>query len=399
MEDPATYNTQPLAAIYLDYQASTPLDPDVFEAMRSWFLDDYGNPHSNEHAFGWRAQRAVETAREQVANCVSAEAEAIVFTSGATESNNLVLFGVAARRAPTRDTIIVSAIEHSSVLESARELERRGLRVIELAVDREGSVRLDLLDEALTDRVLLVSIGAVNNEIGTFQDLGAIGDRCRAVGALFHTDAAQALTTSDLQLGLGPVDFASLASHKAYGPKGIGALYIASGVAGSLTPMLYGGGQQRGLRAGTLPTPLCVGFGTACAKLKQIRNREQGNIRRMRDDLLERLRRIIPGLSLNGPALRHAGNLNIRLDGVDTQEVVHALQPRVACSTGSACHSGSDGPSHVLIAIGLSHEEARASLRLSLGRFTTDLEVAEAAEALAAVLSAPSSRAHVLAAT
>lgn len=352
--------------------------------MRPWFLEDYGNPHSTEHAFGWRAHRAIDCAREQVGDLIGVAAEDILFTSGATESNNLVLFGATKRRPQGRDTILISSIEHASILEPARQLRDAGIRVFEIAVDCNGYLQLDALDELLTDRVFLVSVGFVNNEIGTVQDVVAIGDRCRAVGALFHTDAAQALAAISLWPENPPFDFASLASHKAYGPKGIGGLYIAPGAAQYLSPLLLGGGQQRGLRAGTLPTPLCVGFGAACAKLKQVGKQEEQVVRHMRDEFLKNLRRSIPGIMLNGPLEpRHPGNLNVRFKGVDARDVIQLLQPRIACSTGSACQSGIDEPSHVLLAIGLSHEEAVSSLRFGVGRFTIEREIVEAADALA----------------
>lgn len=367
-------------AIYLDYQASTPLDPEVFAAMEAWFLSGFGNPHSAEHAYGWRAARATEEARASIAALIHAEPEDIVFTSGATESNNCVILG-AAQRAADRDTILVSAIEHSSIFAPARHLASRGFRVLEIPIDSTGQVRCDDLEELLSTRVLLVSVGAVNNEIGSIQDLQRVGECCHEVGALLHTDAAQALAACELPLGRLPVDFASLSSHKAYGPKGVGALYIAPGNSQHLEPLLHGGGQENGLRAGTLPTPLCVGFGAACEKLMHIGKQERVAVRQLRDFLCERLLRGLPDAQLNvSTSLGHPGNLNFRLNGIDARDLIQALQPVVACSTGSACHSGTEEPSHVLRAIGLPLESARASLRISIGRFTQKSELERAAK-------------------
>lgn len=372
----------PATAIYLDFQASTPVDPSVADSMCEWLRRGRGNPHSAEHAFGWAAREAVERARESVAALVHTDAQDIVFTSGATEANNLALFGVAARAPEGRDTILVSAIEHASVLEPARALQGQGMRIVELPVDQEGRVQLDVLDCMLSNRVLLVSVGAVNNEIGTIQDLKAIGERCRAAGALLHTDAAQALSACGLPLGTLPVDLASLSSHKAYGPGGIGALYVAPGHETRLSPQILGGAQQRGLRAGTLPTALCVGFGQACEILASTGTIERARIALLRDHLWQLLKAAIPGVTLNGPpdsSARHPGNLNVAFGQLDARDIVQWLQPGLACSTGSACHSGSEEPSHVLSAIGNDERRARSSVRLSLGRQTTSNDVERAA--------------------
>ena len=382
------------APIYLDFQASTPIDPAVADAMCESIRGRCGNPHSNEHAFGWAARDAVERARTSVASLVDAEPEEIVFTSGATEANNLALFGVADCAPTGRNTILVSAIEHSSILEPARALSSRGFRVVHIPVGIDGVLDLVALDEELDKSVLLVSVGAVNNEIGVIQNLNAISERCRAVGALFHTDAAQALCAEHLSFRGIPVDLASLSSHKAYGPAGIGALYVAHGLDARISPQILGGSQQRNLRAGTLPTALCIGFGQACRLLSTHGPDERSRVAALRDRLWQSLNVSIRGLALNGPTafdLRHPGNLNIALEGVDAQDLIQRLQPELACSTGSACHSGTESTSHVLRAIGLSESRARASLRLSLGRQTTNDEVDRAAQLVAEAVEAATS--------
>ena len=375
------------SSIYFDFQASTPIDVPVADVMCEWIRDCCGNPHSTEHSIGWAARDVVEAARSAVASLVQADPDDVVFTSGATESNNLALFGVADRAPASRETILVSAIEHSSVLEPARALATRGFHVVELPVDPEGRLCFASLDRALSERVLLVSIGAVNNEIGVCQDLQAIGDRCRSVGALFHTDASQALTAHALPLGTLPIDLASLSSHKAYGPPGIGALYVAPGRVDRLAPQILGGTQQRGLRAGTLPTALCAGFGRACEILENSGAEERVQIAILRERLWRILAAAVPGIELNGPtdfALRHPGNLNIAFHGIDARDLIQRLQPDIACSTGSACHSGSEEPSHVLTALGLDEQRSRSSVRLSIGRQTTSDEVERAASLIAA---------------
>lgn len=382
------------APIYLDFQASTPIDPAVADAMCASIRGRCGNPHSAEHAFGWAAREVVERARVSVAALVGAEPEEVVFTSGATEANNLAVFGVAERAPNGRDTVLISAIDHSSVLEPARALASRGFRVVELAVDTDGRLDLAALDQELSQRVLLVSVGAVNNEIGVIQDLHAIGERCRSVGALFHTDAAQALCAEKLSLRDMPVDLASFSSHKAYGPAGIGALYVAQGCDARISPQILGGSQQRNLRSGTLPTALCTGFGQACELLSLHAPVERLRVAALRDRLWQSLSAKIRGISLNGPsdfALRHPGNLNIAVEGVDAQDLIQRLQPEMACSSGSACHSGTETASHVLSALRLSDRRARASLRLSIGRQTTIDEVDRAVTLFAQAVEAATS--------
>lgn len=371
--------------LYFDHQATTPVDPIVLESMRPYFSEWYANPHSAEHALGRTAQGAIETARSRIAACIGCDAQDLIFTSGATESNNLAILGTAKGHRLDRDTILVSAVEHASVIEAARA---SGLKVELLPVDVQGHVLLHELDARLTDRVRLVSVGFVNNEIGTIQAVTEIGERVQRGGALFHVDAAQALTAVTMRAHEMPIDFLSLSSHKSYGPKGIGALYIAPGRHGLLRPLIHGGGQEQGLRAGTLPTPLCVGFGAACGLIVERGQAERVAVRARRDALFDELKRKIPDVTLVGPVdARHPGNLSLQMPVTDARDLVQAVQRELACSTGSACHSGSELPSHVLISIGMTTMEARQVLRLGVGRFTTERECELAADILASALA------------
>ncbi len=367
--------------LYFDYQASTPLDGRVFEAMRPFYETAFGNPHSGEHLHGQSAFAAIEIARNEIAGCIGAEGEDMIFTSGASEANNLAILGAARAHSGRRTKILVTNIEHSSVLESA---SNSGLEIIYIPVNYEGQVDLAFIESALSDRVLLMSVGMVNNEIGTVQDIARIANLVQGSGALFHVDAAQALTGSSISVSDYPVDFVSLSSHKAYGPKGIGALYIAPGKRANLRPLIFGGGQEHGLRAGTLPTPLCVGFGAACSIIRQSGKLERSSVAARRDYFLDRIRARIPGTMLVGPdKFRHVGNLSLKMPINDARDLVQIISPALSCSTGSACHSGADEPSHVLTSIGFPVTEARKVIRLSLGRFTSSADCDDAAEVLA----------------
>ena len=363
--------------VYFDYQATTPTDPRVLEAMLPYFTDQFGNPHSTQHARGRAAAAAVEQAREQVAELIGATRPEIVFTSGATEANNLALRGVLGSQASRRWHVITCQTEHPSVLEVARQLEREGGRVTYLPVRPNGLIDLGELAQAIDAETVLVSIMAVNNEIGVIQPLAAIGELCRARGVLFHTDAAQAAGKIPLDVERQHIDLMSLSAHKLYGPKGIGALYVRRGL-GRLEPVLRGGGQERGLRSGTLPTPLCVGFGVACAIVQRELSSEAERLTELRKALLAGIQQRVPGVILNGdPDQRSPGNLNLSFPypGVDGESLLLEL-PELAVSTGSACASASSEPSHVLRALGRDDELADASLRFGLGRFTTQEEVA-----------------------
>ena len=377
--------------IYLDHQATTPTHPDVLAAMRPWLTEAFGNPHSSDHALGWKSSQAVDKAAEQVARLIGADADEIMFTSGATESNNMALLGLARRAVGgKRRRVLVSAIEHKSVLAVGRVLEEQlGFVVEHIPVDREGFVNMKALLDALDEEVLAVSIMAVNNEIGTVQNVERIAEMVRAYGAVFHCDAAQASLAMPMSAFAGLADMVSLSAHKMYGPKGIGALYLSRAVQPRIEPLIYGGGQQHGLRSGTTPVPLCVGMGAAAEMLgtgKIAEKRSELALRR--DAFVEKLRRLPWSTALNGPSgpARHPGNANIRFTGFSAHDILGALQPHLAASTGSACTSGTPEPSHVLKAIGLSGDEAESSIRFSLGFDTSDEDVEAAVELIEAAL-------------
>ncbi len=375
--------------IYLDNQASTPLDPRVLEAMLPYFTEHFGNPHSESHIYGKNAMAAIEAARAEVAQLIGADPREIIFTSGATEANNLALKGAAhfARAHPPagrepRDHIVTLATEHKCVLESALSLQREGLTVTFLPVEPDGLVDLDRLAAAFDDRTLLVSVMAAHNEIGVIQPLAEIGALCRSKGILFHTDAAQAFGKIPLDVEAMKIDLMSISGHKIYGPKGVGALYVRRRPRVRLLPLIDGGGQERGLRSGTLPTPLCVGLGRAAALAAAEMAGEAGRIAALRDRLQQQLMNRIDGLLLNGdPQHRLPGNLNLSFPGLTAPQLIEA-SPGIAISTGSACTSATVEPSYVLRALGLSDELANASIRLGLGRFTTAADIDFAADAL-----------------
>ena len=371
-------------SIYMDYQATTPADPRVVEAMQPYWSEMYGNPHSADHTFGWGADAAVETAREHIATLIGADPDEIVFTSGATEANNLAVLGIARASPVTRKRIVVSAIEHKCVLAAARAAADEGFDVTTVTVGSNGIVDPGAIAGVLDERVALVSVMAVNNEIGTVQPLSKIAALCTSVGAVFHTDAAQALNALPIDVTALGVDLMSLSAHKAYGPKGMGALFVRRGLGIRPKPIIHGGGQEGGLRSGTLPTPLCVGFGEACSILARERDGDVQRMRVLHDRFFAALLKNVPGLKVNGDqASRHPGNLNLLFPSVDASLLLQHLHPNVAASTGSACTSGQPEPSHVLRAIGLSPEKANASVRFGIGRFTTADDVDSAAAVIA----------------
>ena len=372
--------------IYLDNQATTRTDPRVVEAMLPFFGERFGNPHSVDHAYGNDAEAAVEAAREDVATLIGAEAREIVFTSGATESNNLAIKGAARFHKAERPHVVTLATEHKCVLESVARLEREGHEVTVLGVDRDGFVDLAALDQAVTERTAVVSIMAANNEIGVIQPLAEIGALCRARGAYFHSDAAQALGKIPLDVNAMQIDLLSISGHKLYGPKGVGALYVRRRPRVRLEPMMDGGGQERGLRSGTLAPALCVGLGMACRIAAEDMTEEARRITALRDRLVERLREGAGPLTING-AMDHRleGNLNVAFDGVPAHALIEAL-PQLALSTGSACTSASVEPSYVLRALGVEEATAARSLRISIGRFNTAEEIDAAGRLLVAAV-------------
>lgn len=375
--------------IYLDYQASTPVDPRVLERMLPFFGDIPGNPHS-EHAFGWDAQAAINHANQAIADELGCDPVEVVFTSGATESNNLAILGAVRRAPPSRKRLLVGAAEHKCVLEAAHIAHvQYGMTVEQLPVAWDGSVSADTLRSSLDEDVLLVSVMAVNNEIGTLQPLGGLAAACHEFGALFHTDGTHALTAGKVDLCVLDCDLFSLSSHKLYGPKGIGALCVRHEIRQRIEPLIYGGGQQMGLRSGTLPVPLCVGFGEAVRLLSEERSRgELSRIRALRAALVSKILALNCEFSLNGPRLsdRHPANANICFRGYEASQLLGLLQPVLAVSTGSACTSGNIQTSHVLNAIGLSAADAKASLRFGVGRYTTESEIELAVAALSGAL-------------
>jgi cysteine desulfurase len=369
--------------VYLDYQATTPTDPRVVEAMMPYFTVNFGNPHSKSHAFGREAEDAVEAARRQVADLIGAEPREIIFTSGATESNNLAIKGSARFLRRRKDRIVTCVTEHKCVLESCRRLEAEGFQLITVGVRSNGLVDLDALAAAIDERTALVSIMAVNNEIGVIQPIADIAALCHERGALFHTDAAQAIGKIPIDVKAMAIDLMSISGHKIYGPKGIGALYVRRRPRVRLVAEMDGGGQERGLRSGTLPTPLCVGLGFACALAAAEMHQEAQRLRELRDRLLRVILAEVPQAVVNGDVeQRIAGNLNIAFPGVEG-EVLLARLDDVALSTGSACTSAAIEPSYVLRAMGLEAPLAGASLRIGLGRFTTETEVDYAAGRIA----------------
>ncbi len=376
--------------VYADYQATTPVDPRVLEAMGPYWREWFGNPHSSDHAVGWRSAEAVQRATDSVAALIGADSDEIIFTSGATEANNLALLGLARRASAKRRHVLVSAIEHKCVLAAARSLEEReDFEVSVIPVDEEGFVDLEALEAMLDETVLVASVMAVNNEIGTIQDLPRIATMLREHEVLFHCDAAQAPCAMDLGDLARHADLISLSGHKMYGPQGIGALCIRRDIQGQIEPIIYGGGQQGGLRSGTMPVPLCVGMGAAADIVRAIDAvSERLRVARQRDTFVEDLQSTTPAVAVNGPSgvRRHPGNANLRFDGVTAQDILGGLQPWVAASTGAACTSGIPEPSHVLRAIGQSSAQAESAVRFSFGRFTTDHDVAEAAHAVGKVL-------------
>lgn len=361
--------------VYLDYQATTPADPRVVEAMLPYFTERFGNPHSRSHAVGWRVEEAVEEARAAVAALIGADPREVVFTSGATESNNLALKGVAGFYGERRNHIITCVTEHKCVLESCADLERDGFEITRLPVGPDGLLDPQAVAEAITGRTLAVSVMAANNEIGVLQPVEAIGCICRARDVIFHSDAAQAVGKVPIDVKRMKIDLLSLSGHKIYGPMGIGALYVRRRPRVRIAPMMSGGGQERGMRSGTLPTPLCVGLGTACRIAAGEMDAESRQLRELRRRFLDGLGARVTDFRLNGHAeKRLPGNLNLSFVGVEGEGLMARL-PDLAVSSGSACTSAALEPSYVLRAIGVEDELAPNSLRFGFGRFTTAEEV------------------------
>jgi cysteine desulfurase len=382
---------RPNQPVYLDNQATTRCDPRVVQAMLPYFSEEYGNPHSVEHVMGRKAEAAVEEAREQVAALIGAEVREVIFTSGATEANNIAIKGAArfaAGMGDPRRRIVTVATEHKCVLESVADLAAEGFEPVVLPVRSDGLLDPAVLREALTVPTLQVSVMAVNNETGVIQDIAGLAAIAKGAGALFHSDLAQAVGKIPLDMTGWKVDLGSISGHKIYGPKGVGALFVRRRPRVRLSPLFSGGGQERGLRSGTLPAALIVGFGEACRLAAIEMAAEAERIGGLRSGLLERLRRDIPGIQVNGSVqARIAGNLNLTFPRATAGDLMDAV-PELCVSTGSACSSAAIEPSYVLRALGLSDREAERTLRIGIGRFTSPADIDYAAAALSAAHAA-----------
>jgi cysteine desulfurase len=360
--------------IYLDYSATTPVDPRVVEKMIPYLTEKFGNPASRSHSFGWEAEKAVEEAREQVAALVNADPKEIVWTSGATESNNLAIKGAAHFYQGKGKHIITVKTEHKAVLDTCRELERQGFEVTYLGVKENGLLDLDAFEAAIRPDTVLASVMYVNNEIGVIQDIPRLGEICRERGVLFHVDAAQATGKVDIDLAKLKVDLMSFSAHKTYGPKGVGALYVRRKPRVRLEAQMHGGGHERGMRSGTLATHQIVGMGEAFRIAREEMHTENERVRMLRDKLLKGLMDI-EEVHVNGDLERRvAGNLNVSFSFVEGESLIMAIKD-LAVSSGSACTSASLEPSYVLKALGRNDELAHSSIRFTLGRFTTEEEI------------------------
>lgn len=370
--------------VYMDHHATTPVDPRVVEAMLPYFTAQFGNAASTDHDFGFEAKQAVEKARAQIADVINAQPEDIVFTSGATESDNIALFGAAERYAENGDHIITCVTEHKAVLDTAKRLEKMGYQVTYLPVDRYGVIDPDEVRAAITESTFLISIMLANNEIGTIAPIAEIGAIAHDHGVVFHTDAAQAVGHVPVDVQAMQVDIMSMSAHKVYGPKGIGALYVRRrSPRVKLAPVIYGGGHERGLRSGTLNVPAIVGFGEAVVIAKQEMKDESKRLGELAQGMYHQLAERVGSVELNGhPTQRLPHNLSVSIEGVESKSLVIKLKD-IALSTGSACTTATVEPSHVILALGFGEERAHNSVRVGLGRFNTQEEVAYVVDRLA----------------
>ena len=366
--------------IYLDHHATTPVDPRVFEAMTPYFTENFGNASSLDHPYGHDASVAVQKAREIIANAIGANVAEIIFTSGATESDNLALIGVMERNKEKGNHLITCATEHKAILDTAHHLESLGYKVTFLPVDEFGQINLESLKEAITEQTILISIMAANNEIGTIANLEEIGKIAHENDVLFHTDAAQAVGHIPIDVKKMNIDLMSFSSHKIYGPKGIGALYLrVLKPRVKLDSIMFGGGQERNIRSGTLNVPGIVGFAKAIEISQKEMEKENAKSKRWTDSMLKKFQEA--GGKLNGhPEKRLSHNLNVRFDGIESKAIINTVSKKVAISAGSACTTQIVEPSHVLLAIGLSEDQTHSSIRVGCGRFNTDEEIEIAAD-------------------
>ncbi|WP_375326331.1 IscS subfamily cysteine desulfurase [Candidatus Tisiphia endosymbiont of Nemotelus uliginosus] len=361
--------------IYMDYQSTTPLDPRVLEAMLPYFTSKFGNPHSRSHSFGWEAEEAVEIARAKVANLINADPKEIIFTSGATEANNLAIKGIARFYGSKKKHIITAVSEHKCVLDACRHLEDEGFKVTYLPIQANGLINLEILKNAIHDNTMLVSVMAVNNETGVIQPLKEIGAICRERGVFFHSDIAQGYGKIPIDVNEYNIDLASISGHKIYGPKGVGALYIRKKPRVRLVPIFNGGGQERGMRSGTLPTPLIVGLGVSAEIALAEMDKDTAHVEELFNRFYDNINNEIPDIYLNGDKnARYKGNLNLSFAYVEGESLILAIKD-LAVSSGSACTSSSLEPSYVLRAMGVDEELAHTSIRFGIGRFTTQAEV------------------------
>ncbi|GBG73742.1 hypothetical protein CBR_g17082 [Chara braunii] len=366
--------------LYLDVQATSPVDPRVLDAMLPYFVEQYGNPHSRTHMYGWESEEAVEKARAQVAHLIGANPKEIIFTSGATESNNISIKGVARFYREKKRHLITAQTEHKCVLDSCRFLQQEGFDVTYLPVQKNGLIDLKELEEAIREDTALVSIMAVNNEIGVVQPIKDIGEICRKRKVFFHTDAAQAVGKIPINVNDMKVDLMSISGHKLYGPKGVGALYIRRRPRVRIEAQMSGGGQERGLRSGTVPTPLVVGLGAACEISEQEMERDTAHVKRLQKKLYDGLTSRLKSVVVNGDLeARYPGNLNLSFAYVEGESLLMGLK-EVAVSSGSACTSASLEPSYVLRALGVEEDMAHTSIRFGIGRFTAEEEIDRAIE-------------------
>ena len=362
--------------IYLDNHSTTPCDPRVVEVMLPYFTEKFGNAASRNHSFGWEGEEGVEHARKQIARLIGADAKEIIFTSGATESDNLALQGIVAMYREKGDHIITSATEHRAVIDTAKYLEKKGVTVTFLPVDKAGMVSPEDVRNAITDKTILISVMLANNEIGTINPIAEIGKVAKEKGIIFHCDATQGVGKIPVNVQEMGIDLMSFSAHKIYGPKGIGALYVRRRAPRvRLEPMIYGGGHERGMRSGTLPVPLIVGFGKACELCEQEMATEAVRMAKMRDRLQEGIMGAMEEVYLNGhPTERLPGNLNISFAYVEGEALLMGVK-EIALSSGSACTSATLEPSYVLRALGVGSDLAHSSIRFGLGRFNTDEEI------------------------
>ncbi len=377
---PTAHPSAPKRPIFLDYQSTTPCDPRVVEAMIPWFTEKFGNPHTRSHSFGWESEEATEVAREHVASVIGANPKEIIFTSGATESNNMATKGLAHFYKDKRNHIITLQTEHKCVLDSCRHLEQEGFKVTYLPVQKNGLIDLEALKAAMTEKTLLVSVMAVNNEIGVIQPIKEIGAMCRENGTFFHTDAAQAFGKIPLDVEEMNIDLMSISAHKIYGPKGVGALFVRRRPRVRLVPLMSGGGQERGFRSGTLPTPNVVGFGEAARIAKLEMDKDYVHVKALSDKFMTAIHDNVKDIFLNGDReMRYPGCINLSFAYIEGESMIMSIKD-LAVSSGSACTSASLEPSYVLRAIGVGEDLAHTSIRFGIGRFTTEEEIDRAIE-------------------